>query len=214
MTRIDLLTNPMTTAEDVIVGGASGVPERLAVGSEDDVLTVVSGAVAWAAPGAGGSGAPLHIPPTSGLAHGVFATVGAANNAIFRPCYIPGDCTVTGIRVNIGTSSGDICVGLYDSAGNRVATSGAVASPGTGLRTIAFTAGYAASAGAYYLAISANNNTVTFSGMPGTTSSTPGNGFSMATAHPLPTTLTTGAEIGNNSNACNLLGIVSGGWPA
>ena len=54
MTRIDLLSNPMTTAEDIIVGGASGVPERLAAGSEGDVLTIDSGAVAWAAPAGGG----------------------------------------------------------------------------------------------------------------------------------------------------------------
>lgn len=60
MTRIDLLSNPMTTAEDIIVGGASGVPERLAAGSEGDVLTIDSGAVAWAVP-AGGS-VPNLIP--------------------------------------------------------------------------------------------------------------------------------------------------------
>lgn len=53
MTRIDLLSNPMTTAEDVIVGGTSGVPERLAVGSNGNVLTVTAGAVGWAAPAAG-----------------------------------------------------------------------------------------------------------------------------------------------------------------
>lgn len=53
MTRIDLLTNPMTTAEDLIVGGASGAPTALPIGSDDDVLTVVSGAVTWQAGGGG-----------------------------------------------------------------------------------------------------------------------------------------------------------------
>ena len=43
------LSNPMTTAQDVIVGGASGTPARLAVGSNGFVLSVVAGAVAWAA---------------------------------------------------------------------------------------------------------------------------------------------------------------------
>jgi hypothetical protein len=60
MTRIDLLTNPMTTAEDLIVGGASGAPTALPVGTDDDVLTVVSGAVTWQAPGAVG-GLPTWI---------------------------------------------------------------------------------------------------------------------------------------------------------
>jgi hypothetical protein len=49
------LTNPMTTAGDTIVGGSSGVPARLAIGSTNQVLTVVAGAPAWAA-AASGSG--------------------------------------------------------------------------------------------------------------------------------------------------------------
>lgn len=48
------VVNPMTTAGDIIKAGASGVPQRLAVGSNGDVLTIVSGAPAWAA--GGGSG--------------------------------------------------------------------------------------------------------------------------------------------------------------
>lgn len=55
------LTNPMTTAEDLIVGGASGVPDRLGVGSNGDVLTVVAGSVGWAAPAGGGGGGGMQI---------------------------------------------------------------------------------------------------------------------------------------------------------
>jgi hypothetical protein len=62
MTRIDLLSNPMTTAEDVIVGGASGVPERLAVGSNGDVLTVTAGAVGWSAAAGGGIDSGTSVP--------------------------------------------------------------------------------------------------------------------------------------------------------
>ncbi|WP_353189083.1 hypothetical protein [Pseudomonas sp.] len=43
------LTNPMTTAGDIITGGASGVPQRLGIGANGQTLTVVSGAPAWAA---------------------------------------------------------------------------------------------------------------------------------------------------------------------
>lgn len=50
------MTNPMTTADDLIVGGAAGAPARLAIGSPADVLTVVSGAPTWAAPAGGGGG--------------------------------------------------------------------------------------------------------------------------------------------------------------
>ena len=41
-------TNPMTTAGDLIDGGTAGAPQRLAIGSAGQVLTVVSGAPAWA----------------------------------------------------------------------------------------------------------------------------------------------------------------------
>lgn len=47
------MANPMTTGGDVIIGGVSGAPARLAVGTNGQVMTVVSGAPAWAAPGAG-----------------------------------------------------------------------------------------------------------------------------------------------------------------
>lgn len=44
------MVNPMTTAGDIIYGGASGVPTRLAVGSDQQILKVVSGIPAWAWP--------------------------------------------------------------------------------------------------------------------------------------------------------------------
>ena len=41
------LTNPMTTAQDMIVGGAAGAPQRLAVGTSNQFLRVVSGTITW-----------------------------------------------------------------------------------------------------------------------------------------------------------------------
>jgi hypothetical protein len=41
------MTNPMTTAEDLIVGGVDGAPGRLAKGMDGQVLKMVAGAVAW-----------------------------------------------------------------------------------------------------------------------------------------------------------------------
>jgi hypothetical protein len=51
-------TNPMTTAEDLIVGGTDGAPERLGVGSEGAVLKVVSGVVTWGTDSTGGGSLP------------------------------------------------------------------------------------------------------------------------------------------------------------
>lgn len=44
------MTNPMTTAGDIIVGGVSGAPDRLAKGSDGQVLKMVSGAQSYAFP--------------------------------------------------------------------------------------------------------------------------------------------------------------------
>lgn len=48
-----LATNPMTTAGDVVFGGISGVPTRLAGGTDGYILTMASGAPAWAVPTGG-----------------------------------------------------------------------------------------------------------------------------------------------------------------
>jgi hypothetical protein len=48
------MTNPMTTAGDIIAGGSSGTPQRLAAGTNGYVLTMTSGAPAWAAASGGG----------------------------------------------------------------------------------------------------------------------------------------------------------------
>lgn len=47
------MTNPMTTAGDIIYGGASGTPTRLAVGTNGHVLTLSAGVPTWAAVGSG-----------------------------------------------------------------------------------------------------------------------------------------------------------------
>lgn len=44
------IVNPMTNAGDIIIGGSSGAPTRLAIGSSTQVLTVSGGFPAWAAP--------------------------------------------------------------------------------------------------------------------------------------------------------------------
>lgn len=41
------LTNPMTTAGDLIVGGTGGTPTRLGVGTDGEVLKLVAGVPSW-----------------------------------------------------------------------------------------------------------------------------------------------------------------------
>ena len=53
LTASPALTNPMTTAGDIIVGGTDGAPARLAKGTNGQILKMVSGAIAWAAEATG-----------------------------------------------------------------------------------------------------------------------------------------------------------------
>lgn len=62
MADVPLMNNPMTTAEDIIVGGVSGAPARLAKGSNGHVLTVTAGAVGWAAAAGGGITSAASFP--------------------------------------------------------------------------------------------------------------------------------------------------------
>lgn len=47
--------NPMTAAGDIIYGGTSGAPTRLAKGTDGQVLTLASGNPSWATPSSSGS---------------------------------------------------------------------------------------------------------------------------------------------------------------
>jgi len=53
------MTNPMTTAGDIIVGGNGGDPARLGIGNDGQILKVVSGALAYADEAAGGMNNPM-----------------------------------------------------------------------------------------------------------------------------------------------------------
>lgn len=53
VTNVVYMTNPMTTAGDIIYGGASGTPTRLAAGTEGYILTMGATNPAWAAAAAG-----------------------------------------------------------------------------------------------------------------------------------------------------------------
>lgn len=79
------LTNPMTTQDDIIIGGASGTPERLAKGADGQVLTVdpTTHELVWATPSGGGGG--------GSISSGVYASRPAAGTA--GALYLPTDTT-------------------------------------------------------------------------------------------------------------------------
>lgn len=74
--------SPMTTAGDIIVGGASGAAGRLAKGTDGKVLTMVAGAVAWADPTGGGGSSGLTISSKSA---DYTLVLGDANNGFLHP---------------------------------------------------------------------------------------------------------------------------------
>lgn len=53
------MTNPMTTAGDIIVGGSAGIAQRLAAGTNGYVLKMVAGVPTWAAESGGGMSNPM-----------------------------------------------------------------------------------------------------------------------------------------------------------
>jgi len=99
-------------------------------------------------------------------------TVGAANRGMYLRTLHGG--TISKVGLNISTSSGNICVAVFAAAGSgaaavpttRLATSGSVASPGTGYREISLGGSVYVPAGSF-IYIGADNNTVAFAGQIG-----------------------------------------------
>jgi hypothetical protein len=93
------MTNPMTTAQDIIVGGSSGTPGRLAAGAEGAVLKIVSGVVAWGTDSTGGSPA--------------FSDVAAGTNTNALVVGTGGSLTVSGSGTINATSLGGTAAASY-----------------------------------------------------------------------------------------------------
>jgi len=147
---------------------------------------------------AGGGVLEWAIQPDGGAVNLTNRSIVASNRAVYSPVTIRAACEVVGIKIIVGTASGNVCAGLYDSAGNRVATSGSVACPATGAgQNVNFSAGYAAAAGRYYIGFACDNNTATFGWHQQVSSGlgSPVPSAFEASAFPLPTTITSGGPI-------------------
>jgi len=128
----------------------------------------------------------------------LLATV--ANYAFAMRCYGAG--TISKIALQIGTSSGNICVGVYSSTGvaynavpnARLATSGSVACPSTGWQEVALGASVDVKTGDW-LVVAFDNSTATVFGVasPGSGLANHGLSRAQASAFPLPSTFTAAA---------------------
>jgi len=142
---------------------------------------------------------------------GITATPNSAQTTVANTAYtlaitVPVACTITKVAVYIGVSSGNIDVGIYNSSGTRLGSSGSVASPGVGSQLISLSSSVALTPGFYYLAVAANNATISLGRY--STDNLLGSG-AVATSFPLPSTLTT--PIAVSSRAYSIAGVVSGG---
>jgi len=190
---------------DLAVGTGADTAAKLTVGTNAYALHADSSqstGLKWA------NIIPPCIYPIYGFARAAELSVGAANRAIFVPCYVPCKVTITGLRLKLGNATGNGDVGLYSSAGSRLASNGGAAWPGTGIQTINFSASYDAEAGWYYMAVAASSNTATFSVVNVGDLGGPLNARFQDTMYPLGTTFTSGGE---TSRDIAVVGIISGG---
>ena len=144
-------------------------------------------------------GIPAHT--SNPVAHGSATGMNAANDTIYCRVLAGYTRAATGIRLHLTASSGNIAVAVYADNGSglpgtRLATSGSVASPGTGPQTVTFSPSVDVMPG-MWIAISADNTTVTFSraGFPNGATSVMGTRFQaiQTSAFPPPATASAAA---------------------
>lgn len=105
------MTNPMTTAGDIIYGGASGTPTRLAIGTNGFVLGITAGAPAWGSLATYGI-APLASPTFTGTPAGPTAAVGTKTTQLATTAFVntPSIQSVTSSATVTPTFANDLVV--------------------------------------------------------------------------------------------------------
>jgi hypothetical protein len=118
------LTNPMTTQDDLIVGGASGTPARLAKGTDGQVLTVdpTTHHLVWATPSGGGGSGDV-VGPSSAVASEL-ALFDGTTGKLIKSATLTGLVKATSGVASAATAGTD----YYNPGGTDVA----VADGGTG----------------------------------------------------------------------------------
>ena len=149
------------TDGELITWSAAGVAAAVPTGTSTHVLTSNGAGAAptfQAASGGGFTQKFVNVAYFGMTGNGSSGGAIANNDAFYMPIDVMGDMTITKISLYIQTSSGNIDVGLYNSSGTKLVSSGSTSRPGTGVRTITV-ASTDISAGQHYLAIAADNTT-------------------------------------------------------
>lgn len=143
------------------------------------------------------------------------STSGVANTAYLvalAPITTP--TTITKLRLDIGTSSGNLDVGIYTTVDGanftRLASLGTTASPGTGVRDFDITDTIMYPGTRYWFAFAADNNTLDLYRYQGAAiAMASGFGRTKATSFPLPASIATATAV--STTAPVIYGLVSGG---
>lgn len=149
------------TDGELITWNASGVAAAVATGTSTHVLTSNGAGAAptfQAATGGGFTQKVVNVSFFGMTGNGSSGGAIANNDAFYMPIDVMGDMTITKISFYIQTSSGNLDVGLYNSSGTKLVSSGSTSSPGTGVRTFTV-ASTDISAGQHYLALAVDNTT-------------------------------------------------------
>ena len=96
-----------------------------------------------------------NISPAAG------AVWGTANLGVFIPFAVDQQIIVTQIHLEVTTTGGNVDVGIYDEAGNRLVSNGAVATAAAGVQTFNIT-DTTLVPGRYYVGISCSATTPAF----------------------------------------------------
>lgn len=137
-------SNPMTSAGDIIIGGASGVATRLAAGTNGYVLTLNAGSPVWAA---AASGTPAFSAITSAtnttaaMVVGTGASLGASGSGTITATAVPVG-GISGLGTGVGTwlatpSGANLASALTTSLPNTKGGTGGDSSAATGIAHVA-----------------------------------------------------------------------------
>ena len=136
---------------------------------------------------ASGAGTPRAV--LNALGSGSTLALSAINDCVFQPLFIPGNMTITKIACQVAVSSGNMSLAIYNSAGTRLGTTGAIATPAAGATWQTITS-LALTAGQHFIGLSADSTTATFQIFSGASVFDSGTLVVVGTAHPAPASFT------------------------
>jgi len=164
------MSNPMTTSGDVIYGGASGTPTRLAAGSNGKVLTMTAGIPAWG-PGQSGmatAAATLNdFPFYTGPGGYGSSAINSTTRCQLSLVYLDSPLTFTDIviAVRTATAATTLDIGIYNFLGagkpGTCAASAQLSTAATGRIAVTLGAPVALLPGLYYVVVHGSSTSPT-----------------------------------------------------